>query len=77
MQIFVKSLTGQCMTFDVDRNESIDVIKAKIQEKQGIPQEQQRLIWAGKDLQIGKTLSDYNIQQDSTLHLVIRVRGGY
>ena len=65
------------MTFDVDRNESIDVIKAKIQEKQGIPQEQQRLIWAGKDLQIGKTLSDYNIQQDSTLHLVIRVRGGY
>ena len=77
MQIFVKSLTGQCMTFDVDRNESIDVIKAKIQEKQGIPKEQQRLIWAGKDLQIGKTLSDYNIQQDSTLHLVIRVRGGY
>ena len=77
MQIFVKSLTGQCMTLDVDRNESIDVIKAKIQEKQGIPQEQQRLIWAGKDLQIGKTLSDYNIQQDSTLHLVIRVRGGY
>lgn len=77
MQIFVKSLTGQCMTFDVDRNESIDLIKAKIQEKQGIPQEQQRLIWAGKDLQIGKTLSDYNIQQDSTLHLVIRVRGGY
>ena len=77
MQIFVKSLTGQCMTFDVDQNESIDLIKAKIQEKQGIPQEQQRLIWAGKDLQIGKTLSDYNIQQDSTLHLVIRVRGGY
>lgn len=75
MQIFVKSIRGDTITL-VDISETVDSVKATIEEIEGVPAEHQRLIYGANEMESGRKLSDYNIQEDSTIHLMLGLQGG-
>jgi len=75
MQIFARNLAGQSITLDVDPTDCIKNVKSKIEDREFIPLDQQRLNYAGRELDDVNTLADYNIQKDSTIHILLRLPG--
>lgn len=76
MQITVKTVTGQAIPLTVEPGDTIEAVKGMLQNKAGMPPDQQRLLYSGKQLEDNRTLADYNIQDQAILHLVLRLRGG-
>ena len=76
MQVFVKMITGKTITLEIEGKDSIENVLQKIRNKEGTPEDQQTLFFSGKQLEEGKTINDYNIQNESILHLILRFRGG-